>query len=575
MQKKSITVFVLFFTLIKSSSLEAQPYYNNLSNKVSQDNPILFSEDFNLGSLVDWHFIDEDISLKSNWYCENGYLIQDTDAGNKKNLLGTMAIYDKNSFSNYVLKTNVVYTDDDFIGVIFKYKNQKNYHRFILSSENQSIRLDKKIDGELISIKEISNQEWHQCKFSIALFVNPDSIHVYLDDSKVFSIVNEDELPGKVGFVSISNLGSFFDDITLYSKYQIKIREEFLSIVRGPYLQNLLGDSVTIMWRTNQLSNSVVEYYSEKENINEVLANSISKLHEIKLTDLQHSTKYYYRVKSGEVASNWCSFTTPVNISDEFSFIVYSDTQLNFLRHHEIADQIKKHQFDFILHCGDAVQRGPRNDWDTEFFNPLKEILTGKPIYCAMGNHELNSQNYYLNFSNPAPSHENFYSFKFANSFFIFLDNPLAAYPERTFFTDFKPGSIQYEWLKNQLSSREAQKSDWIFVISHVPSYVFGTQEKYSDCKENLVPLFEKYHVDFSFSGHVHGYERGNVNNVNYVVTAGGGGALNKPSSVKLSNLPRFNITYNYCHLTVKNKTLAMKVYDINGNLIDEVLLEK
>ncbi|NMB81904.1 MAG: metallophosphoesterase family protein, partial [Ignavibacteria bacterium] len=359
------------------------------------------------------------------------------------------------------------------------------------------------------------------------------------------------------------------------SEYKIKPREELLSIMRGPYLQNLLGDSVTIMWRTNQPSNSMVEFYSELENRSEVIANSISALHEMKLTGLQSSTKYFYRVKSGDVVSDWYSFTTPKNISDEFSFIVYSDTQLNFLRHHEIADQIRKHQFDFILHCGDAVQRGPRNDWDTEFFNPLKEILTGKPIYCAMGNHELNSQNYYLNFSNPAMEHESFYSFKYSNCFFIFLDNPLAAYPDRKFLTDFKPGSIQYDWLKNQFSSKEAQESDWIFVISHVPSYVFGTQEAYSDCKKTLVPLFEKYQVDFSFSGHVHGYERGNVNNVNYVVTAGGGGALNKPSAVKLSNLPKFNITYNYCHLTVKNKTLAMKVYDIKGNLIDEVLLKK
>lgn len=575
MQNKIITVFVLCIILINSSSSEAQPYYNHLANKVNQYNPILFSEDFNRRSLVDWQIIDEEVSLKSNWYCENGYLVQDTDAGNKKNLLGTMAIYSKSSFDSYILRTNLVYTDDDFIGVVFKYKDQNNFHRFILSSESQTIRLDKKVSGDLISIEEIANREWHQCKFSITLDVSPDSIHVYLDDSKVFSILNEDELPGKIGFVSISNLGSFFDDITLYSEYQIKQREELLAIERGPYLQNLLGDSVTIMWRTNQLSNSMVEYYSEREKSIEIIADSFSTIHEIKLTGLLPSTKYYYRVKSGEVVSEWYSFTRPKNIDDEFSFIIYSDTQLNILRHHEIADRIKKHQFDFILHCGDAVQRGPRNDWDTEFFNPLKEILTGKPIYCAMGNHELNSQNYYLNFSNPAPDHESFYSFKYANCFFIFLDNPLTAYPERTFLTDFKPGSIQYEWLKKQLSSKEAQESYWRFVISHVPSYVFGTQEAYSDCKKYLVPLFEKYHVDFSFSGHVHGYERGNVNNVNYVVTAGGGGALNKPSSRKLKNLPRFNITYNYCHLTVKNKTIVMKVYDINDNLIDEVLLEK
>lgn len=576
MQKKFITASFILLLISSSGFNFIYPRnINSTSYSFNIQDSILYQDDFNQEGLNDWVVIDESNNIKSNWYLEDGYLIQDTDVGSRSNLSGSIFLYNKMNFENYVLKTNVVYTDDDYIGLIFKYIDENNYHRFILSSQSQTIRLDKKVNGETIIVKELKNNEWHECKFSITLFVNSDSIVVYLDYTKIISAVNENPQSGKIGLVSIANLGSFFDDITLFSRYQITQPEEILGITRGPYLQNLLGDSVTIMWRTDKTSNSVVEYYSDKKNVSVLFIKDSTIVHEVKLKNLLPFTKYYYRVKCDSTASEWFTFTTPKLNTDEFSFILYGDNQLNFLRHKEITNQFKNHKFDFIISCGDVVQRGPRNDWDTEFFTPLKEILINKPIYCAIGNHELNSPNYYFNFSTPAPDHENYYSFSYSNSFFIFLDNPLAAYPDKTFFTDFKPGSNQYAWLEKQLSSNEAQKADWLFVISHVPSYVLDRKDIYSDSEKYLVPLFEKYKVDFSFSGHLHGYDRGNVNGVNYLVSAGGGGALNKPGSGKLKSNKRFKIIYNYSYVTVKNKTITLQTFDVSGNQIDYLQLKK
>jgi hypothetical protein len=574
-QKKIITGII--FLTIASLKLPGQSLIlNNYSiSSNTLEATILFSEDFSSNSFEGWEIIDESNDLKSNWYCDNGYLVQDTDAGNKRNLLGSMAIYNKMNFTSYVLRANVIHTDDDYIGVIFKYKDPANYFRFLLSSEDKLIRVDKKDKGQISLIEEIPNFIWPHCKFSITIFVRADSIKIFLNDQMFFSISNSENLPGKVGFVSIANLGSFFDDLTLYSDFKFFKQNENLKIERGPYLQNVLGDSATIIWRTNLNSNSIVEYYSQHENVNKVINSSLTKLHEIKLNKLLPSSEYRYRVISDSIISDWYSFKTEEKSNREFSFIIYSDTQLNFLRHREIVDQMKKLDFDFILHCGDAVQRGPRDDWDTEFFNPLKEIISRKPIYCAIGNHELNDQNYYLNFSNPKSPNESFYSFKYTNCFFIFLDNPQSAYPERNFYTDMKPGSIQYKWLENQLKSERAKESDWVFIISHVPSFIFGRTDIYQNNKDYLIPLFEKYGVDFNFSGHTHGYSRGTHNNINYIITAGGGGALNKPSSQKLINADSFKITYNFCHLTINKKSLLMRVYDNYGNQIDELVIKK
>ncbi len=572
MQNIFITVTITVVSILTSISFSKSRL---ITSSDSLNNNIIFQEKFDQNKVEDWIIVDETDNIKSNWYLEKGYLIQDTDVESRGNLLGSMALYNKNSFNNYVLRANVVCTDDDYIGVIFKYDDEKNYHRFILSSQDQTIRYDKKVNGVTILISEIRNQEWHNCKFSVTLFVNSDSIHVYLDDSKTFSAINDDTASGKFGFVSIANLGSFFDDVTIYSQYQIRPQKEIFAIERGPYLQNLLGDSVTIMWRTSKRSNSIVEYYSDESNVVKVSNNDSTVLHEIKLKKLTPSIKYFYKVKSGNISSGWHSFATPGIDTNKFNFILYGDNQLNFLRHTEITERFKNYNFDFIINCGDVVQRGPRNDWDTEFFTPLKEIIGSKPIYCAIGNHDLNSLNYRLNFSTPATDHESFYSFKYSNCFFVFLDNPLAAYPEKTYFTDFKPGSVQYNWLEKQLSSKEAQEADWLFVISHVPVYVLDRQDIYPDCEKYLVPLFEKYNVDFSFSGHIHGYNRGKVNGVNYVVSAGGGGALNKTGTSRIKSNKKFKSTYNYSYITVQNKTIQIQTFNIKAELIDELRLKK
>jgi len=93
--------------------------------------------------------------------------------------------------------------------------------------------------------------------------------------------------------------------------------------------------------------------------------------------------------------------------------------------------------------------------------------------------------------------------------------------------------------------------------------------------KESLVPLFEKYGVDFSFSGHVHGYERGLVNGVNYIITAGGGGALNKNRSSLPKQFKNFKIKYNFCHIKIDAKVVSFKAFDENNEMIDQFELTK
>ena len=296
--------------------------------------------------------------------------------------------------------------------------------------------------------------------------------------------------------------------------------------------------------------------------------------HKVKVSQLSEETKYFYRVKSDSAYSKWLSFTTFQKSPDSYSFIVYGDTRTNFLRHQEVVDNFADHEFDFIVHTGDPVQRGPRNDWNVEFFNPLQKYIQEKPLYCAIGNHELNAQNFYDYFEFPNSEHENYYSLTIGNSFFIFIDNNSARYDD-PFFPSIKEGSPQYIWLEEQLSSNEAQEADWLFVFSHIPIYYKGAFDTYPDCKDYLLPLFEKYNIDFSFVGHIHGYERGFRNNINYILTGGGGGTGPvKDDGYVDPGYPQeeypFREIYNFCKVEVNNTEVTVTAYNIFGEEIDK-----
>ena len=539
------------------------------SNHQNEEN-IIWKDDFESGDISGWEIIDDITNDHSNWYIEKGYLIQDTDIGSKGKLIGTNIMNGNSEWGDYIIRTNIVCTDDDFIGILFRYNDNDNYYRLILSSQRKEIRIDKKLKGEFYNLAMVS-EEWEYVKFSVTIFLKSENIKIYLNEKQYFDISDNQLLNGKIGFTSISNLGSFFDDITIYSNYQIKLEEIKHKFIRGPYLQSVLGNRAVIMWDTSLPSSSVVEYGLTIGTEYSTVSDELVTKHEVKLEDLKPETVYFYRIKSNGLTSDWYSFKTAVNENTRFSFIAYGDNQMNFLRHSEITSQFSKHDFDFIINCGDVVQYGPRSDWDVEFFEPLENILTSKAIYSAIGNHEQNSENYYKNFSNPDLEHENYYSFKYGNCLFIFIDNPRVAYPHKAYYTDCTIGSPQYKWLESKLSSNEAQHAEWLFVVSHIPSYSAGSKDYFLANKEYLVPLFEKYNVDISFSGHVHGYERGFVNGVNYIITAGGGGAQNKKNLSKLKQVASFKLVYNFCQIDIKENSLFVKVYNNKNELIDEL----
>ena len=540
----------------------------------AQESNIIFEEDFNQSYLIGLHVENEDDDDVPDWNVDSGYLIQYSNIGDSYQR-GTNMIKNDLIFDNFTLRAKFNSTDDDYSGVVFRYTNSDNYYKFVLSSQRSLIQLQKRVNGTMTILDSYTATEWPFVGFNVTITAYGDSIKVYLNDSLYLEATDNSFASGLFGFMTCYNEGNFFDWVRVYDNFEIPEVSDEIAITRGPYLQSLTDSSVAILWGSNKIASGLLEIGVDTSSFQSFEENYSRSSHTLKATDLVEETKYYYRVKSEDVYSKWETFTTFAKDPSAYNFIVYGDTRTNFLRHSEVVENFEDHDFDFIIHTGDPVQRGPRNDWNVEFFDPIQKYIKNKPLYIAIGNHELNAQNFYDYFEFPNSEHENYYSFTLGNSFFVFIDNNRARYTDDSRFPSIKPGSPQYIWIEEQLSSTEAAEADWVFVFSHIPIYLNKGFDTYPDCRDYLLPLFEEYNIDFSFVGHVHGYERGFRNNINYILTGGGGGTGPVKDDGYIdpgypqTEYPLREI-YNFSKVEMNRNEVTISAYDIYGEKIDE-----
>ena len=75
-----------------------------------------------------------------------------------------------------------------------------------------------------------------------------------------------------------------------------------VNLVVKPYLQNATPNSIHILWETDTYDDSIVEWGMYVFLTEQIVGSSISnygnsRIHTAQLTNLEPSTRYYYRVK--------------------------------------------------------------------------------------------------------------------------------------------------------------------------------------------------------------------------------------------------------------------------------------
>jgi hypothetical protein len=324
------------------------------------------------------------------------------------------------------------------------------------------------------------------------------------------------------------------------------------SVTRGPYLQMLHPNGITIRWRTNVATNSSVDFGTSLSYGNTANDAALTTEHIVTLTNLQPQTKYYYRIGSssqiiqGDI-NNYFVTATPAGIISPLRIWATGDFGDGSTGQAAVRDAFATYTSsspaNVWLWLGDnAYNSGTDAEYQSYVFNIYPNQLKNIPLYPSLGNHDyanVGYQNasslstafpYFSIFSVPqaaeaggvASGTEKYYSYNNSNVHFIVLDS-YGSYNSA--------GSAMYNWLQNDLASNTQR---WTIVYFHHPPYTKGSHDSDNSVesvsiRQNINPLFDAYHVDLVLSGHSHDNER------SYLIHNHYGLATTFTSSMKVS----------------------------------------
>ncbi|WP_224994431.1 metallophosphoesterase family protein [Cesiribacter sp. SM1] len=285
-------------------------------------------------------------------------------------------------------------------------------------------------------------------------------------------------------------------------------------LLRKPYLQTALADSISVLWRTSSASRCALLYKPENGRkwkeisglVNQKRVGGVENL--VTIRGLKAGTKYQYRIfTDGQELQpdETFGFRAPKKASAPFSFYAAGDIGEpveNEGKPDKLAVQISNlaDTPDFGLLLGDIIYPdGESEGYDLHLFNYFADVFSSIPTFALLGNHEWNvnpEQNFIQEWK--LPGNEHYYSFDQGNTHFIALDS------RKGQFYEFEE---QKAWLIRDLEQARKKGYQWLVVLLHYN----GKSCTYKQDTERVIelyPLFSKYGVDLVLNGHAHTYER-------------------------------------------------------------------
>ena len=168
-------------------------------------------------------------------------------------------------------------------------------------------------------------------------------------------------------------------------------------ITKGPYLQDVTKDGITICWETTLPTRGMVNYTvsgSMSPISSSVVEDTARTFHEIRLDSLSTETHYDYqifnKVKSA-IFNSWVDmagpqsiFRTAPNTDTQFRFAVWGDSQSNPDIFGKLLGLMKDYEPDIAVGVGDLVSNGwDLAEWENKYFAPMKEFNDKIPVFSV------------------------------------------------------------------------------------------------------------------------------------------------------------------------------------------------
>lgn len=223
----------------------------------------------------------------------------------------------------------------------------------------------------------------------------------------------------------------------------------------------------------------------------------------------------------------------------------------------EMQNYCKKRLCQFVVNLGDnfypaGVRDTEDRKWKTHFLDVYEKL--NLVFFSVLGNHDhdgnIQAQFDYTKKSDlwhlPSPG---YYQFTKRNIDFFALDTDSRGYNQ-----------VQRDWLEQSLSKSKAQ---WKIVFGHHPVYSYGQHGATKALLKTLLPILNKYQVDFYLAGHEHDKQVLSSNSILYAIS--GTPAQTRP--VKKGELSLFAAsTLGFMHLKFREGQAQLSVLDERGN---------
>src|ERR1035438_3126842 len=318
------------------------------------------------------------------------------------------------------------------------------------------------------------------------------------------------------------------------------------------------------------------------------------------LEELKPETHYLYRVGDGKNWGEWFEFRTASDQPKKFRFLYVGDAQNDIKsRWSRVirAAYAKAPKSAFIVHAGDLVASGYRDDLWGEWYDSMGFIVPTSSCLPIVGNHELEKPAgapkslalpaiwkhefaYPLN-GPDLPDNESYY-FDYQGVRFLSLNVNILE-DEKNFDANRPAIEQMVAWVDKTL---KGNPNRWTIVTQHQGMYSMAEKRNYVKMREMLLPTYEKYGVDLVLQGHDHLYARSRKIAGGKVVAADASGIV---YVISVSGPKMYEVTPTFEPLMAKviphtqmfqtvdvdQNKLVLRAFSSEGDQLDGFQLEK
>lgn len=303
--------------------------------------------------------------------------------------------------------------------------------------------------------------------------------------------------------------------------------------------------------------------------------------YEVTFSGLAPGKRYAYRVGDGTTWSEWFHVRTASDSPEPFRIIYLGDAQRNvkalWSRAVRAAFMVAP-DASLILHAGDLIEDGYKDEEWAEWNHSLGFIGAVVPHLPAVGNHDMSVPDgaapptavhplWKAHLALPANGppdvpmlEEEAYWVDYQGVRVISIEGN--AYSPEMYDPEARKvvQESQVKWMEKLLADNPNR---WTIVLCHEPMYGVGRNPDNPELRAAFLPLYDKYGVDLVLQGHDHVYSRSHKLAGNQVVAPDAPGTV-YVVSVSGPRMYRFNPTYEHLMKKVLPDTQMYQVIDIS-----------